>query len=342
MLSNSGPFLTRKFPNLAKLIIHLAPLRAFRRSHRIAREEARKIRQFIVGGGKSFRLVFSEANCYPGLGDFLTTVALSRFLEDAGWNCQFVLEPDKDGQAELSDEKAIVTSLYGPRKFASPDGEVHTIFQDSLDLGVDITGPTLALISMLYEDRTINPQRLKPTIFDNQAFSNSQSNLNNRFIALHVRSSAHDLNRNPPLHLVIQDISAILATFPGMHMRWFGEREKFNHVLSLLPEELQGRISFQRSSSFHEVGDELLNCMFWFQRSGGGVGVYALFSQIPYLILSADVAASRLYRRKGGSLVPWAMESQQYHLQVLRTDRKVGSILKSKVWSKFVWEGMHK
>lgn len=329
-----GALIQQRLPLLGRVLIHLAPLAAVRDSIWSARREAARIRKFVQSGGKQFRILYSEKSSFPGLGDYLVTVALANFLEQLGLACDFQLKDFEGDAIDRHAERIQLLRNFGPKGTIDPRKPTLEVFDARVSKGEDISAPTLSLISFLQQDARINPLGLAPALGHHPSPNGINQRSLNFFIAIHVRASGHAPDRNPQDDLVIKDLLEISRVFPNIEIRWFGERAKFDSIRQLLPTSLAEVLAFQTSTTFSEAGEELEGCLFWFQRSGGGIGVYALFSRFPYLILSTDVAATRLYRRKGLSLVPWARRWQQYHIQVFTEQKSLASAFRYGRWKK--------
>lgn len=332
MVIHVGAFILQRLPLLGRILLHTAPLAAVRDSNWDARQEAARIRKFIQSGGRQFRILYSEKSSFPGLGDYLVTVTLANFLEKLGFVCDFQLKDFEDEYSDREAERRRILRKFGPKVVVDSREPTLGIFNTRVSEGKDISAPMLSLISLLRQDHRINPRGLSPALVNHLSPDGTKQRPQDFFVAIHVRAAGHAPDRNPPDDLVIKDLVEISRLFPNIQIRWFGEKAKFDSIRQLVSTRLADTLTFQHSSSFSEAADELENCLFWFQRSGGGIGVYALFSAIPYLILSTDVAATRLYRRKGLSLVPWAGKWQQYHIQVFTQQKSLASALRCGKW----------
>jgi hypothetical protein len=183
--------------------------------------------------------------------------------------------------------------------------------------------PALFTLSLLFKSKVINPLRYEPSLPGVNVASSreiSKAKIHEvRKVGFHVRSSDRAVERNPDPRIVQDDLVCLLDIFPNAQIVWFGDRGEYEKLLTSLCEtnELTERLSFQESSSYKDAIAEITKLDFWFQRFGGGIGANVLFSKVPYLIVSADVPATRLYMYRHWSVVPWAGKQQRYVLLIL-------------------------
>lgn len=289
-------------------------------------------RHFTYDRNQNITILFSNRNSYPGFGDFLVLVMLEIFLNKLGFQARILASDERIVFDEpLFLEKVKLYKLLTGRELNFrqenflPETEC-VIFSSRVQSNLDLTAPSLLLISRLFLDRQINPNREKPIWQAPNDFCSRfgiGKSEDAETIGFHVRKSQVNEFRNPRLSSIEQDAQDLLEAFPRARLKWFGEKAGYTDFLSSSKLSLSylGRISYQSSSSFSDAMVEAMNADMWFQRFGGGIGAISLFLSRPYLIVSNDITATRLYMKRGRKIVPWASETQIYSLRVLKQDK---------------------
>ena len=144
------------------------------------------------------------------------------------------------------------------------------------------------------------------------------------YIGWNVRSSSLNSARNYwSDKLLVEDAQTLAGNFPELEIRVFTDengRQKFREVASrqaVLETMLtQGKISFQRAEDFSGAATEVAGCNFWFQRLGGGVNLFPLFSEMPFLMLSEDYRIRNLAASQGWRLYSWHKNTQTWLLSL--------------------------
>ncbi len=308
--------------------------------------EARKLLQ----GKREVLVRYDNRYCFPGMGDLFIVIMLANYLCDIGFRVTFSYLLSGGNRHDLSKERKeyekqqlIFNFLH--REISTKNSKsvtnaelTHSVFRARIREQRDTTGPSLYLLSLIYLSKNLNPNRLRPLIARDIGVRPStaiEKGLVKR-IGFHVRGSNANVFRNPELSTTLNDFLALTEEFPSAEVIWFGERAKFDEFLEMLAEGqmLTSPPIFQKSGSFPEAISEALSMDFWYQRFGGGIGAISLFTTLPYLILSGDVPATRLYKYRRRQIVPWAERTQRYILLNLTRGRLKGWLRKYRRISK--------
>jgi hypothetical protein len=303
-------------------------IRAARKSAAIALKEL-ETGKLLYGKGDLI-VRFDNRYCHPGMGDFFIVIMLANYLHDIGFSVTFSyilsngnVHDLSQGHKQIEKQKMISEFLrlgVSPKISSSVTEEEldFCVFRDRIRNQSDIAGPSLLLLSLIFLSKILNPDRLRPLIWRESEKRSSSKIVTTcvQRIGFHVRASDENVFRNPELKTVLADFLALSKAFPSAEVIWFGEKAKFDEFLRFLAksEKIVPPPIFQKSGSFPDAIIEAVSMDFWYQRFGGGIGASSLFTTLPYLILSGDVPATRLYTYHKKRIVPWAERSQRYIL----------------------------
>lgn len=138
------------------------------------------------------------------------------------------------------------------------------------------------------------------------------------YVGWHVRFSKENTARNYYSNQrLADDAEALARRFPNLPIRIFTDeigRIRFTAIVEK-DQTLQvlvntGRLMLQKSTNFAEATAEAAGCNFWFQRLGGGIGEIPIFSPMPFLILSEDFYAKRLFKARAKKMYQWNHSGQ--------------------------------
>ena len=317
-------------------VYRILPMKAFRAAKDSARIEVKLLSDEIRSGLSPRRfLLLAQPDHRNGLGDILIFASLANYLAILGVTVTIMLE--FQASQRFGDKKSIrenealdlLTNLLDPKVQFSLSNSIEAekecafMFERYASNRTTPFAPALFTLSLLYKSKVINPLRYKPSLPGANVTNSrqiSEAKIHEvRKVGFHVRSSDRAVERNPDSRIVRDDLVCLLDTFPNAQIVWFGDRGEYEKLLTSLCEtnEITERLTFQESKSYKEAIAEITKLDFWFQRFGGGIGASVLFSKVPYLIVSSDVPATRLYMYQDWSVVPWAGKQQRYVLLIL-------------------------
>lgn len=152
------------------------------------------------------------------------------------------------------------------------------------------------------------------------------------YVAWHVRRHPYQNRRNPSSQHIISDYLTLRSSFPEHLIMIFSTPDGVDFALSSIRErglltgaEKEMTIG-QPATDFVSAIPWVLGSDHYLQRLGGGLGQVAIFSQVPYVIVTADNGG--LPGGKGQKNISWAMADQEY-----RVDPRTALYKDIKLWS---------
>ena len=143
-------------------------------------------------------------------------------------------------------------------------------------------------------------------------------------VAWHVRRGRSDQRRNSSKISIKNDFRQLRALYPNHDIKLFSDESGLEFAFSALTGSRQikaywddnVRVMPQSAKGYIEAIQEVISTDFYFQRSGGGMGMVPIFSSMAYVILCEDATSfygRSFYGRRKNFLVPWATKSQIFH-----------------------------
>jgi len=281
-------------------------------------------------------ITFDTANAPPSFGDFFNVVMVARFLATSGLDVSFRIRDtgarrsdwsdltpaQQDAHVDdclslasvLLDSKAVVQRFDrpwrdDPNAVASPlECQTHPAYMLSE-----------SILHVLIEERGWNlPDEFLLTARD---FTIPLARPFSPFVSWHVRRGVWDRGRDSTASGILADIRQLRQAFPEHDVMLFSSPAGIDFALQQLNMSAGefDRVVTQPETGFLAAAPYVVASDFYFQRRGGGLSQFAVYSALPYLILNDH--ASYYYFRQGDRLVPWASKEQKY---VIR--RGVGSL----------------
>lgn len=139
------------------------------------------------------------------------------------------------------------------------------------------------------------------------------------YVAWNVRKSKWANYRDTDATSLLKDFLELRNLFPNHSIVILSNQEGLDFALKELKRlEItfhsflaSGRILAQPDKGYTGAIDWILNSDFYFQRSGGGMGVVAIFSSVPYVMYSIEQTSFfGHYRNK--QIVPWSTNNQVF------------------------------
>ena len=155
-----------------------------------------------------------------------------------------------------------------------------------------------------------------------------------RYVAWNVRKSVWANYRDTDSGSLNRDFLEIRSLYPEHSIVILSNQEGIDFAFRELENSnqdfsnlfTQGRILAQPNFGFPGAIDWVLNSDFYFQRSGGGMGVIAIFSSVPYVMYSVE-RTSFFGHYRNRRISPWSAGNQIYRRLFLQ--KKSFSISKS-------------
>lgn len=138
-----------------------------------------------------------------------------------------------------------------------------------------------------------------------------------RFVAWNVRKSIWAAYRDTDANSLTRDFAEIRKLYPTHSVVILSNQEGLAFAVSELKKSdvafenliAQRKILLQPDGGFVGGINWVLHSDFYFQRSGGGMGIIAIFSSVPYLMYSIEKTSFfGHYRNK--KIAPWSAEDQ--------------------------------
>jgi len=138
-----------------------------------------------------------------------------------------------------------------------------------------------------------------------------------RFVAWNVRKSIWANYRDTHLSSLMRDFAEIRELFPAHSIMILSNKEGIDFAVTELKMSdptfgellAQGIVLTQPNDGFRGGIDWILHSDFYFQRSGGGMGIAAIFSSIPYVQYSIE-KTSFFGHHRNRKITPWSAEDQ--------------------------------
>lgn len=271
---------------------------------------------------RRIRVIYNFADSPHTFGDFMIVVMLCRFLALSGH--QVVLTTvDSSRRADWSElkedtqDRRIVELLDLAKHLLPPLVKVELIHQyrpDPLDINLD--SKSFYASAAYFLDLLIS--KYEWNIPEDFLLGSNSSDTSRPYIAWHLRMATYDARRNLTASGIKNDFKVLQKRFPEHSIMLisdsFGLENAF-HALTGSSEtktrKVQGtKVMAQPMPGFQNAVSAVLGASFYFQRGGGGIGVAAIFSAIPYINLCPD--KSYFYGRQGGCIMPWSSKNQRY------------------------------
>jgi hypothetical protein len=140
-----------------------------------------------------------------------------------------------------------------------------------------------------------------------------------RFVAWNVRKSIWAKYRDTDTNSLNKDFAEIRKLYPTHSIVILSNQEGLDFAVKELKKNdpefenllAQGMVLLQPDDGFGGGINWVLHSDFYFQRSGGGMGVIAIFSSIPYLMYSIE-KTSFFGHYRNRKIAPWSVEDQIY------------------------------
>jgi hypothetical protein len=140
-----------------------------------------------------------------------------------------------------------------------------------------------------------------------------------KYVAWNVRKSIWANYRDTNTNSLIRDFKEIRNLYPTHSLMILSTKEGIDFAVSELKKSdptftnllAQGVVLLQPNDGFIGGINWILHSDFYFQRSGGGMGVIAIFSSVPYVQYSIE-KTSFFGHNKNRKIAPWSAENQVY------------------------------
>jgi hypothetical protein len=301
--------------------------------HHINKKRALCLAQEIISvingmQNKKITVFFSDEDTPPLIGDFLVVALFVKYLSLLEVKIDFyVIRKRGNGKIWDRTTELQLNEYYRQQQLITKDqltfgvktiytkqlkSDLETLVADGSDLLINL--PRLESICPYVVFLLMkNFNDYLPDDF--LLFNRSQSDFA-PYITWGLRFSKWQKYRNSSKKSISKDFNALLKFFPNRNIVVLSDKAGLKHAFEVLfglsdPVEIVHngiRILPQPQDGFFEGAGYLLGSEFYFQRSGGGMFVPAVFSKIPYLCFQEH--QNNFYGRKWLKAFSWSSKNQ--------------------------------
>ena len=263
------------------------------------------------------KFVYKTENAPPTFGDLLQTLMFVRFLALSGFKIDFVLNSKNvrsDWQSlKLDEQEKLKDDFFNLVKKILPKnctlGSSKDVYISNKIFFFDHKKIHLLAPYLLF--MIINKYKFE--IPENYLLS-KKLNSNSKYVSMHVRRGLWDLKRNIDIATITKDIKFLQRYFPNHPIMILSTLPGLNSVFSdlatiytnTLPNNNKLNIIKQPSDGYINCMEYVLGSDFYLQRSGGGLSIIAIYSKIPYVIISESKYPWVRYKK----FMPWSSSNQ--------------------------------
>jgi len=298
-----------------------------------------------------FRIVYDNLVSPPTYGDFLQVVMLARYLKASGADVKFSIIDDRERRFdwEVLDLGEQASMVHDQLELASklleeevevhpevPSSGVYTVFGDEVLSRSPIYDKTPLLLNTLIEtsEESLPAGFLLPEGWGREYLADFVPE-NIRLVSWNIRKGRWSHDRDNTKEQVINDFRDIRKIFPNHRIVLLSGPDGIKWVFNTLLESgdlQQGTTQVQILIPQRSPG--LINAIPWllasdgyFQREGGGMGMVAIFSEVPYLMVNKVKGDHYRHQLDGDKIVAWASPSQRFVHRPLDAHRVLFSYL---------------
>jgi len=290
-----------------------------------------------VSTSRTVCIYYNNTFSPPTFGDYFAVLMLARFLALSGLQVTFsILDQESKREthwnylSSLEQEAFLLLQLDLAKEFLPQ--AVHIEYQD-----LNISKPDASMMHfdvklgdkhdpLLGEFFKVAPYFLDVLISKHNwalpaefLLRKSPSEVYRNFIAWHVRRGRWDDRRDLSEHSILADLRQLKDSFPDHSIMLFSDETGLESVCKILTGESDpGEFTFdgmhiipQPKHGIREAIPLVLAADFYYQRSGGGIGMVPIYTDISYIEICADTTTF-LGKRKN-RIVPWATSDQVFH-----------------------------
>jgi hypothetical protein len=278
---------------------------------------------------KNIQIEYDNSRNAFTFGEFFETVMFVRFLSHHTSKITFNLI-QRHSHTTLANQDPIEIEKFDKFQYES----LSLLDKSKIDVNINVSNASskcniFVLIDFCYLlpgilNLLIRIFRLK--IPGDFLLNSAQSNCltNYPYIAWHVRSNKlYDSHRNANEAQILNDYRSLISIFPNFKIMLFSTTNGLEFVRETLKYnlksnerlELENKLINQPVNSYLGCIPYVTNSKFYFQRAGGGMGNLAIYSSIPFLIISQNY---HYYFSRGTNIGAWNKRDQIYIHKVYR------------------------
>jgi len=315
------------------------------------KKECKKLRALLDTEQASIRIVYDNLTCPPAYGEFVQVVMLARYLKASGGDVKFIILDDgerrddwcyldlEEQESFVRDQIEIATRILSSEievLKGIPNSSSYTVLGANVFARTAIYTKTPLLLNTLIETskEPLPADFLLPAGWGKE-LGEERDLQDVPFVACNVRKGLWASDRDSVQEQVIADVREIRKLFPNHRIVLLSSHAGIEWVSSVLLEsgdlhsgtsEAQILIP-QPTTGYINAMAWLLSADEYFQREGGGMGTIAIFSEVPYLIVSKDRGIHYQHQLDGFKVVAWASPRQRFVYRPLDSHRVLFSDL---------------
>jgi len=298
------------------------PFATFRTRRYIKNMVKNFINELNKSQGTHIHIVYNNADSPPTYGDFMISVMLGRFLALSGHQMSFTIldAARRDDWKDLAekDQEILVQEHLRLAEFLLPTSVRVKVVQEFTQKATELILNSASFYGSApyFLDLLITKYKWKiPQDF----LLTHEKNIDMKpYIAWHIRRGLWDSRRDSTSASIQSDFQILRNRFPNHSIMLFSNTAGLNNAYLALTGRDEVRISEidgvqllpQPVPGFQNAIPYVLAADFYFQRSGGGLGIIPMFSSVPYINICPD--KTYFHGRNGHSIVPWADDNQLF------------------------------
>ena len=315
------------------------------------KSECEKLRALLDTEQAPIRIFYDNFVSPPAYGEFLQVVMLARYLKASGAEVSFFIIDDGKRRVEWEalDLDEQVSLVQDQVELASKllDAKIEVLTETSNSSSYIVFGANVLARLAIYDkiplllntlietsEESLPADFLLPIGWGKEL--EEELDLQNvPFVAWNVRKGRWGPDRNNTQEQVITDFRDIRKLFPSHRIVLLSTPDAIDWVFDILLKsgDLHSDTT-EEQILFPQPTTGYLNAMLWllsadeyFQREGGGMGMTAIFSEVPFLILSENKGIHYQHQLDGEKIVAWASPHQRFVHRPLDADRVLFSDL---------------
>ncbi len=302
----------------------------------LAKSESKKLRTLLDTNQAVIRIVYDNLASPPVYGEFFQVVMLARYLKASGAEVSFIIIDDGKRRAdwEALDLDEQVSLVQDQVELASKllDAEIEVLTETPNSSSHIVYGANVLARSAIYDKTPLLLNTLIETSEEplpagfllpigwGKELKEELDLQNVPFVAWNVRKGRWAPDRNNMQEQVITDFRDIRKLFPSHRIVLLSTPDAIDWVFDILLESgdlysgaTEAQILFPQPTTGYINGMPwLLSADEYFQREGGGMGMIAIFSEVPFLMVSENKGIHYRHQLDGEKIVAWASPRQRF------------------------------
>lgn len=280
------------------------------------------IRELNSSKVSRIRIVYNFADSPHTFGDFMVVVMLCRFLALSKHKplLTVVDSTRRSDWIELNEklQNDRINDLISLARHLLPEAVKVELVKNYLPMSSEINLDSKSFYAAAPYFLDLLISKYKWDIPENFLLGPTSNYTGEPYIAWHVRQAIYDFERNSTPSAIKEDFRVLQNRFPEHSVMIISDSTGLENTFQVLTGSSETKTQIvggtkvlaQPMQGFQNAIPAVLRASFYFQRGGGGIGVAAIFSSVPYINLCPS--KSYFHGRRGGRVAPWANEHQHF------------------------------